>query len=480
MKRSMDYFQNSNPTRDSARKRAVWFSRTIVALGASSLTAVAMLPPGLAQDSSGDLFQYDRGDASGPNLFDMTDDGGQPAPATQPAPGAQLSPTSPTPTQGQYPPTNLGTGAPTSAPGLSTPTGLSAPTGGAPATGEPLGTQLERTVTPPGAGGSAAADNRYRLGSGDTVNVDIFGVPEFSGEQQVLPDGTINLTLLGTVPVEGMTLQEAADYIATQYSSYLNSPIVNLRIVTPRAVRIAVAGEVNRPGPYTLSDGDRGGGGGGDGPAATPVTTTVPTVTSLIQQAGGITSTADVRNVQVKRPLPNGNVQTFDIDLWKMTQEGDLSQDMKLLDGDTVVVAKADRINSDEAQRIAAANFSPAEITVNVVGEVETPGPVQLRPNTPLNQAILAAGGVSRRGSKSNVGLLRLNPDGTVSQRKIDLDYEAGTDGESNPLLKDTDVIVVGRSGATLAADVIGTALSPLVPFGQIFGIYRDIDNTFN
>jgi polysaccharide export outer membrane protein len=304
-------------------------------------------------------------------------------------------------------------------------------------------------------------------------------VPEFSGEQQVLPDGTINLTLLGTVPVEGMTLQEAADYIATQYSSYLNSPIVNLRIVTPRAVRIAVAGEVNRPGPYTLSDGGAAGGGGDDGPAATPVTTTVPTVTSLIQQAGGITPQANVRDVQVKRPLPSGQIQTFNVDLWEMVQNGNLAADMKLLDGDTVVVAKGEGLNPEEATQLASANFSPSEISVNVVGEVASPGTVQLKPNTPLNQAILAAGGFNERARRSKVGLLRLNPDGTVEQRDIEIDFDSGISEETNPTLRNTDVVVVKRSGASAAADALTSVFAPFGAFGDIFGIARDVDSTF-
>ena len=37
------------------------------------------------------------------------------------------------------------------------------------------------------------------MGPNDRVAIDIFNVPEFSGEQQILTDGTVSLSLLGRV-----------------------------------------------------------------------------------------------------------------------------------------------------------------------------------------------------------------------------------------------------------------------------------------
>jgi polysaccharide biosynthesis/export protein len=50
-----------------------------------------------------------------------------------------------------------------------------------------------------------------------------------------------------------------------------------------------------------------------------------------------------------------------------------------------------------------------------------------MQPNAPLNQAILAAGGfIPERAETDEVRLIRLNPDGTASQREIPIDFNQG------------------------------------------------------
>ena len=41
----------------------------------------------------------------------------------------------------------------------------------------------------------------YLLGAGDRVRIDVFNVPEITGEYTVLPNGTINMPLVGAVGV---------------------------------------------------------------------------------------------------------------------------------------------------------------------------------------------------------------------------------------------------------------------------------------
>ena len=154
-----------------------------------------------------------------------------------------------------------------------------------------------------------------------------------------------------------------------------------------------------------------------------------------------------------------------------MIQSGDTSQDLILQDGDKVIIPRADNITEAERQAIAEGTISPGEITVNVVGEVVSPGPVQVPPNTPLNQAILAAGGFdSQRANRSEVELVSLKPNGTVEKRKVKIDLGAEVNEETNPVLNRNDVIVVNRSGSTAAFDGIGKVTSPL---GAVLNIFR-------
>ena len=113
---------------------------------------------------------------------------------------------------------------------------------------------------------------------------------------------------------------------------------------------------------------------------------------------------------------------------------------------------------------LTAANFSPDEVSVNVVGEVERPGLLQVSPNTTLNQAVLAAGGFNRRSSET-VELVRLNPNGTVTQRQVEVNLQEGLDAERNPLILNNDVVVVGRNGRARFSDTLESVLGPVFQF---------------
>ncbi len=429
-------------------------------------------------------------------------------------------------------------------------------------------------------------DEAYTLGAGDRVRVEIFKLTQYSGDNQVLVDGTLNLAEVGSVSVQGMTLREASETISQTYAKLLRYPLATVTLVTPRPVRVGVSGEVNRagsytlttteggsqlptltralqqsggvtqladlrnvevrrvrrggtieaikvdlweflqtgdlsrditlrggdsifipsvkttnlvesvqvssasfaadrsqplniavvgevyrPGPYTVTAsartgaaGETGQSGGGDRP---------PTITRAIQIAGGIKPQADIRNLQVRRVARNGMEQTITINLWELLQQGDVNQDLILQDRDTIVVPMAPAMTAAEATQVAAASFSPDTIRVNVVGEVKQPGVVRVPPNTPLNQALLAAGGFNVRARKQSIDLIRLNSDGTVTKRRIDIDLERGLDERTNPALRNDDVVVVDRSRLTAFSDNLGSVLTPFNGFLSIFSIFK-------
>jgi polysaccharide export outer membrane protein len=236
-----------------------------------------------------------------------------------------------------------------------------------------------------------------------------------------------------------------------------------------RPMRIAVVGEVNRPGPYVLSPDQTNQLNGQPSTAlSNNANLKVPTVTRAIQTAGGITQTADIRNVEVRRTTQAGPVQTIKVDFWSLLEAGDLRQDLPLQEGDTIVIPTAPALDNTEATKIAAASFAPDRITVNVVGEVVRSGPVQVPPNTPLNQALLAAGGFNNRAKKGEVTFIRLNQNGTVARRNIDVDFAQGISETNNPPMRNNDTIVVRRSGLATVTDTLGSVLSPI---GGVFSI---------
>jgi polysaccharide export outer membrane protein len=314
----------------------------------------------------------------------------------------------------------------------------------------------------PGQQSISISKENYLLGPGDSLQVDVFNAADYSGEFKVLAGGELNLPLLGTISVGGMTLQQAADVIEEQLSEFVRRPRVTLSLLDARPLQVAIAGEVNRPGAYTMPlDSELG----------------IPTLTQVIDLAGGITQTADIRNIQVHRQLPTHQQRsltrendTVSVDLMQLLREGQLEEDIPLQDGDRILIPEAVALSPEEATELANASFSPDEMTVNVVGEVANPGALQVPPNTPLNQAILAAGGFNNRAQQGTVTLVRLNSNGTVTQQDIAVDFATGVDRESNPPLRPHDTVIVDRNGLTRVTDVLGTVLSPL---GGLFNLFR-------
>ncbi|MEM9946308.1 MAG: SLBB domain-containing protein [Cyanobacteria bacterium P01_D01_bin.36] len=404
-------------------------------------------------------------------------------------------------------------------------------------------------------------DDAYTLGAGDTIQVNVFNVPEYSGSQQVLADGSVNLAAIAPVNINGLTPQEAEQVIANAYSRELRYPQITVVLEAPRPLRIAIAGEVAKPGLYTLtaegntqfptvSEALQLAGGvtqaadlqqvqlrrtNGNRPEQTATldlwqllnngdvgqdlvlrdgdaivigeTDTVDiaqtnqlsasnlaasaeqdmvvavvgevsrpgayefegstsegrtTVTQVVQTAGGIRPSADIRNIQVRRLTRNGSEQLIDLDFWQLLQEGDLSQDLVLQQGDTVIIPVATAATPGEIAQLTAANFSPDEVRINVVGEVASPGTLAVPPDTTLNQAVLAAGGFTNRSTET-VELVRLNPNGSVTQREITVDLTEGIDSERNPLILSNDVVLVGRNGRAQFNDSVGGIFQPFL-----------------
>ena len=151
-----------------------------------------------------------------------------------------------------------------------------------------------------------------------------------------------------------------------------------------------------------------------------------------------------------------------ELDLLDLVLDGNQSQNPFLFDGDTIRISEAEEI-PEEAVELAAVNLSPQVISVNVIGEVEKPGRVELQANTPLVQAVLAAGGPKNwRASTGNVELVRINRNGSATLKRFKMDLGAAASNENNPPLQDGDSVKVNRSQLARASDAINTVSQPL------------------
>ena len=317
---------------------------------------------------------------------------------------------------------------------------------------------------------STVALETYNLGPGDELRIDVLAAHELFADpidQIVLLDGSITLPWVGKVTVAGLNPLEAETRVIEAYSRYINNPQVTFQLLQPRPIRVGIVGEIKRPGGYTLQINSDAATQAGANESRTRFW---PSVTQAISTAGGITRSADVRTVQIKR---QGVSELIQVNLWDLVESGNLRQDVLLRDGDQIFVPTALDINNSEVIALANTTFAPATITVNVVGEVKAPGSLVVSPDTLLNQAILTAGGFNdSRARNSRVTLIRLNPNGTVSQNRVKVDLAQDVNDEQNPILQEGDTIIVGRSSLAAASDTAGLLFSPLTRlFLGLFGI---------
>ena len=280
------------------------------------------------------------------------------------------------------------------------------------------------------------------------------------------------------------------DRIIVPSTDQLNSTEV-LRVATANfsanlniPISVSIIGEVNRPGPYTLSGNDVRSNNINDQLqfqnnnviADQESLAGIPTATRAIKTAGGLTAKADIRNVEVRRTLTSGQEQIIKVNLWELLQTGKFKEDALLQNGDRIFVPTAKSITEEETRQIAVASFSPNRINVSVVGEVEDPGLKELSPNVSLQQAILEAGGFDNRRAEEKIAkLIRLNPNGTVSERIIRVNFNAPLDEENNPTLLNNDIVFIERSGLAVASDAVFAVTDP---FLQIFTLLGNLSLT--
>ena len=318
----------------------------------------------------------------------------------------------------------------------------------------------------------ALQEDAYIIGPGDVLDLKLFDAEELSGTLEVLNDGSVPLPLVGSVRLSGLTLQQATNWVEQLMSKELLRPDLQLRVVKPRPIRVALVGQVERPGIYSLTTSETGQTEGG--PAIR--LSGLPTVVDAIQKAGGITQNANLRGVVLQRRLPGTeselSFKQAELDLLDLVLDGNHSQNPFLFDGDTIRISEAEE-TPEEAVELAAVNLSPQVISVNVIGEVKNPGRVELPASTPLVQAVMAAGGVNPRANIRNVELVRINRNGSAKLKKFKIDLSAAASNEKNPPLQDGDSVMVNRSQLALAGDAINTVSKPLGGLVQIWTLFR-------
>ena len=100
-----------------------------------------------------------------------------------------------------------------------------------------------------------AADRPSLIGPLDTIQVDVFNVPELSREMQVDASGRISMPLIGTIAARGKTAEELAQSIeASLRGRYVRNPDVVVNIKSSVSQVVTIDGQVVEPGLYPVTN----------------------------------------------------------------------------------------------------------------------------------------------------------------------------------------------------------------------------------
>jgi polysaccharide biosynthesis/export protein len=161
---------------------------------------------------------------------------------------------------------------------------------------------------------------QYTLRPGDIVELQYRYTPELNETVTVLPDGYVNLNLIGNVKVTDLTMEQAHDLIVQKAGTRLNDPDLNLILREFQRPYIVVAGEVGSPGKIDLRENT--------------------TALQAILLAGGFKESAHSGQVLLFRKI---NADTAEVKILKLTNihsTAQLEQDTQLEAGDMLLVPR--------------------------------------------------------------------------------------------------------------------------------------------
>jgi protein involved in polysaccharide export with SLBB domain len=162
---------------------------------------------------------------------------------------------------------------------------------------------------------------RYRIRSGDVIQISFAFASEFDQSAQVQPDGYINLKEVNDLYVAGMTLPIVRQAIAKAYEKTLNHPEITVELKDYEKPYFVATGQVVHPGKYELRGDVR--------------------LTEGIAIAGGFNEAAKHSNVVLYRHVSPDLMQAHVVNVKKMLASHDLNEDYLIKPGDLIYVPQS-------------------------------------------------------------------------------------------------------------------------------------------
>lgn len=237
----------------------------------------------------------------------------------------------------------------------------------------------------------------YPIGVGDHIIVALWGAAEFQQSYVVARDGSIFPEGLGKINVQGLTFDEARSVITSRFRKVVpGGTRISVSMGQPRTINVNVVGEVNNPGPVTVSAFANG--------------------FNVIALAGGVSSFGNLRSIKIKR---NGKI-IDSLDVYNYLLSGDFGKRTYLLNNDFVIVGFVEK-------------------KVLATGQFKRPMFYQLKKDEGIKALVKFAGGFNADALTSSVSIIRIENE---KQELKNLDVAKIMDGlQSDYNLKDGDMV---------------------------------------
>jgi len=172
---------------------------------------------------------------------------------------------------------------------------------------------------PPVPADTASAQDVYKVGPLDTLNIVVWRNADLSGMVQVRPDGRISTPLVQDLVVAGKTPPEIAREIETALGKYVRDPNVTVLVASFQGTfseQIRIVGEATKPQAIAYRQN--------------------MTLLDVMIQAGGLTDFADGNSAVLVR-----NNTSYTVRLKDLLKRGDITANAAVAPGDVIIVPQS-------------------------------------------------------------------------------------------------------------------------------------------
>ncbi len=168
-----------------------------------------------------------------------------------------------------------------------------------------------------GGAATTTGTDGYRLAADDVLRISVWKEEDLQVEAIVRPDGRLSFPLIGEVMAQGKTVEQVRNEIGRRLSRYIPEPVVSVSIAKIGGNKVFVIGEANKPGVYVLGE--------------------YIDVMQALSMAGGLTPYADRGGIRILRRV-DGRQRAIPFDYDAVVEDGRLEQNIRLRNGDVIVV----------------------------------------------------------------------------------------------------------------------------------------------